>query len=101
MDMIKWARAQWDRVGAAVAALGGLVALLVGWLGVSHTVYPAEQLPYIVSCGLLGVFLLGVGGTLWLSADMRDEWRKLDRLEELLTDKQEGEAVVAADRAAR
>jgi hypothetical protein len=37
-----------------------------------------------VSGGLVGLFLLGIAGTLWLSADMRDEWRKLDRLQESL-----------------
>ncbi|HMC79090.1 MAG TPA: hypothetical protein VKO35_00895, partial [Acidimicrobiia bacterium] len=38
-----------------------------------------------------GLFLLGVGATLWHSADLRDEWRKLDRLEEKL------DALAAAD----
>jgi hypothetical protein len=34
----------------------------------------------------VGVFLLGLGGVLWLSADLRDEWRKLDRIERRLGD---------------
>jgi hypothetical protein len=84
MDYMRWARAQWDRVGAALAAVGGLLALLLGWIGVSGSAYPAGQLPYVVSGGLLGIFLLGVAGTLWLSADLRDEWRKLDRVEDAL-----------------
>ena len=88
MDVMKWARAQWDRVAAVAALVGALVLLLVGWLGVSDSVYPAEQLPYLISCGLLGVVLLGTAGTLWLSADLRDEWRKLDRLEERLAAKE-------------
>src|SRR5581483_2749023 len=33
------------------------------------------------SGGLGGVFLLGIGATLYMSADMHDEWRKLDRIE--------------------
>jgi hypothetical protein len=77
-------RRQWDRVGAWVAIGLGALTLLLGWIGVSHTAYPAEQLPYIVSGGLLGIFLLGVGATLWLSADLRDEWRKLDGIERAL-----------------
>jgi hypothetical protein len=28
------------------------------------------------------VFLVALASTLWLSADLRDEWRKLDRLEQ-------------------
>jgi hypothetical protein len=84
MDIVKWARAQWDRVTAVLAAAGGIIALLLGWIGVSGTAYPAGQLPYLASGGLLGIFLLGVAGTLWLSADLRDEWRKLDRVEDAL-----------------
>ena len=75
--MLTWARAQWDRVLAAVATVAGAVMLLVGWIGVSGTGFVSEQLPYIASEGLGGVFLLGVGGMLWLSADLRDEWREL------------------------
>jgi hypothetical protein len=81
MDIVKYLRNQWDRVGAWVLIAGGAIALLIGWLGVSDTAYPAEQIPYVVSGGLVGVFLLGLGGLLWLSADLRDEWRKLDAIE--------------------
>jgi hypothetical protein len=84
MELIKWLRLQWDRVFGAAAVLTGAVALLTGWSKVSATPYPAEQIPYVVSAGLGGLFLLGVGATLWHSADLRDEWRKLDRLEEKL-----------------
>jgi hypothetical protein len=38
-------------------------------------------MPYVVSGGLVGIFLLGLGGVMWLSADLRDEWRELARLE--------------------
>ena len=93
MELLKWLRLQWDRVFGAAAVLTGAVALLTGWSKVSATAYPAEQIPYVVSAGLGGLFLLGVGATLWHSADLRDEWRKLDRLEEKL------DAVIAADEA--
>ena len=82
MELLKWFRLQWDRVaGVAAMAIGG-VLLLVCWSKVSGTAYTAEQVPYVVSCGMGGLFLLGVGATLWHSADLRDQWRKLDRLEE-------------------
>jgi hypothetical protein len=64
--------------------VAGAAALLVGWVGVSGAVYPAAQIPYVVSGGLLGIFLVGVGGVLWLSADLRDEWRELHRIQEQL-----------------
>jgi hypothetical protein len=62
----------------------GGVALLVGWVGASGTVFPAEQIPYLASGAAGGLFLLGLGATFWLSADLRDEWHKLDRLERRL-----------------
>ncbi|MFB9728813.1 hypothetical protein [Haloechinothrix salitolerans] len=75
------ARSQADRLLAAATLLAGLLTLIAGWLGVSGTPYPAEQLPYLISGGIGALFLLGVSATLWLSADLRDEWRKLDRIE--------------------
>jgi hypothetical protein len=84
MDIVRWIRLEWDRFGAWVCVGAGAVVVLVGWLGVSRTAYPAEQIPYIISGGVGGVFLLGLGAMLWLSADLRDEWRKLDRIEEAI-----------------
>jgi hypothetical protein len=79
-----WIRYQWDRAVGLVAVIAGLVALTAGWVGASGTVYPAQQIPFLMSGGLFGIFLLGVGCTAWLSADLRDEWRKLDQLDETL-----------------
>jgi hypothetical protein len=87
MSFLRWARVQWDRVAAWVAiALGGLF-LIVGWQRVADEALTARQIPYILSGGIGGLFLLGLGGILWLSADLRDEWRKLDAIErQQLTD---------------
>jgi hypothetical protein len=84
MDAMTWLRAQWDRVaGFGLIGLGGL-ALLLGFRGVSNSGYVADQLTYIISGGLGGLFLLGCGAVLLLIAEMRDEWRKLDGIEALL-----------------
>lgn len=77
-------RSQWDRVGALVALLLGGLALLNGWFGVSGTGLTSEQIPYILSGGLVGLFLFGIAAVLWLSADLRDEWRMLADLDEHL-----------------
>lgn len=77
-------KSQWDRTAAVALAVTGLVALLVAWLGVSSTVFTYKQMPYVVSGGLLGVCLVSMAGALWRSADLRDAWRKLDQLEELV-----------------
>jgi hypothetical protein len=84
MDAKQWLRKNPDRAGAWLAIILGAVVLFIGWQGASTTEYPAEQLPYILSGGIGGVLLVGVGATLLISADLRDEWRKLDRIERRL-----------------
>lgn len=84
VDIVTFLRLQWDRVSGWLCIGVGMLFLLLGWLGTSNTAYAAQQLPYILSGGIGGVFALGLGGMLLLSADLRDEWRKLDRIEHLL-----------------
>ena len=76
-QLFAWLRNQWDRTTAVVVLVVGLVALLAGWLGVSRGTLTTEQLPYVASGAMFGLFALGVAATLWLSADLRDEWREL------------------------
>lgn len=82
--MKSYLREQWDRVSAVVAVVAGALMLLLGWAGVQGKIYPGQQMPYLVSGGLGGIFVLGVGAVLWLSADLRDEWRKLDEVDATL-----------------
>jgi hypothetical protein len=84
VDWKRWLRANWDRTGAWLCVVVGALVLLLGWRGVSDTAYPAEQLPYIVSGGIGGALVIALGATLLISADLRDEWRKLDRIERRL-----------------
>lgn len=84
MDPVTFAKTQPDRALAIVSATTGLVLLVVGWYGVSGQGVIAGQIPYVVSCGLGGLFALTTGCTLWISADLRDEWRKLDAIEAAL-----------------
>lgn len=86
MDLINVIKKQWDRTAAVVLTLAGLIALIAGYAGVANSTILAEQTRYIVSGGIAGLFMLGVGATLWVSADLRDEWRKLDRIEQALGD---------------
>ncbi len=84
MDLKTWLRAEWDRVaGYALIGLGAL-CLLLGYLGVSDSPYVAEGLSYVMSGGIGGLFLLGAGATLLITADLHDGWRKLDRVEQAL-----------------
>ncbi len=77
MNLMKYVRVQWDRAGAVIAAVVGVIALIFGYLGTSDTEYIAEQIPFIISGGLAAIVLFTVAGVLWLSADLRDEWREL------------------------
>lgn len=84
MNVWKWARAQWDRLGAWILISGGALAVILGWLGVRSEALTQKQIPYVISGGIGGLLLIAVGAMLWLSADLRDEWRKLDAIERAL-----------------
>ena len=70
-------------VGAILMPLG-LIAIFLGWYGVAHTKYQYDQLPYVVSGGLLGLALVFLGGFLYFGAwvarlgtEQRDATQKL------------------------
>jgi hypothetical protein len=90
-------------VGGVLLPLGVLLILL-GWLGASRTVLPFEQIPYVVSGGLLGIAFVIIGGFVYfaywqtlLVRDTRAERRELVdalyRIERLLA----GGALITAD----
>lgn len=93
MTFLTFLKTQWDRTAGVVSVVAGAIVLLLGWIGVSSTGYVSEQLPYIVSGGLFGVFLLAVGGMLWLSADLRDEWREMRAIRLRLDEQATGESL--------
>ena len=53
--------------GAVLMPLG-IIAIVLGWYGVAHTKYQYNQLPYVVSGGLLGLGLVFLGGFLYFGA---------------------------------
>ncbi|HEV7687984.1 MAG TPA: hypothetical protein VGQ80_15525, partial [Acidimicrobiia bacterium] len=75
-----WIRNQWDRVGAWVCVVAGALMVVFAWVGASKTPYTVEQIPYIISGGIGGLFLLGLGAMLWVSADLRDQWRTMEQI---------------------
>ncbi len=54
----------------------GLVLVLLGWWGASHTVFLFEQVPYLLSGGVLGLALVIAGGFVyfayWLTLLVRE-----------------------------
>lgn len=77
---LEWLKERWHRVLAVVAALVGIVLVVAGWVGVSDSSLTTEQIPYLASGAVGGLFALGVAATAWLSADLRDEFVKLDQI---------------------
>ena len=75
-------RAQWDRLLAVGCVVVGAIVAILGWVGISGTALAYRQLPYLISGGVGGALFVGVGLTVYLSADLQDEWRKLDSLQE-------------------
>jgi hypothetical protein len=53
-------------IGGMVLPVLGFVAILIGWWGASGTAYTAEQIPYLISGGLLGLGLIVTGGALFV-----------------------------------
>lgn len=84
MNLATVLKSQWDRIAAVACVVLGLVLLAHGYHGIANSPYVAEQLAYLISEGLGGMFALGVGATLYVSADLHDEWRKLERIEEAI-----------------
>jgi hypothetical protein len=84
MALWQWLRAEWDRVlGFSLIGLGALF-LVAGYAGISDSAYVAQALSYMMSGGIGGLFLLGVGATLLITADLHDEWRKIDAVEQAI-----------------
>ena len=77
---------QWDRVLALLAAAIGALSLAFGWVGVSGVSLVTQQIPYLMSGAAVGLVAFGVASTLWISADLRDEWAKLDDIYRAVTD---------------
>jgi hypothetical protein len=84
-------------LGAILMPLG-VVLILLGWSGVSHTTDTFEQTPYVLSGGLLGLALVVAGGFCYFgywqtkvaravrrdAADIRSIRESLQHVEELL-----------------
>ena len=66
----------------------GLVVIVLGWYGAAHSPYLFQEVPYLISGGLLGVALVAGGGFLffsaWLVRMMEDNHRHAARLEQTL-----------------
>jgi hypothetical protein len=77
----------WRQALGGAFILAGVVAVMVAWFGISGTLDPGKQMPYLASGGIGGAALIALGVTLLLSFEhARDRAalaEVLDRLERL------------------
>jgi len=82
LQSLDWRQA----VGGALVVLG-MLGIIIAWFGVSGTLDPGEQMPYISSGGFGGAALIAIGVTLLISFEHsrdRDALAQvLDELDEL------------------
>ena len=100
-----WDNDRWMLLVGGLLLPLGLLLVILGWWGASHTVFLFEQVPYLLSGGVLGLALVIAGGFVyfayWLTLLVRESRAGraelvavLGRVERLLEDT----AVAAAPR---
>lgn len=69
---------------AAALTIAGLVAVLVGYLGVRDESHIELQLPYLISGGLGGLVLMGLGALVLIQYQMRIQARRFAEMTDSL-----------------
>lgn len=89
--------------GTTCMALG-IVAIVLGWYGAAHSSYLFQEIPYLISGGLLGVALVAGGGFLffasWFVRMIEDNHRYASRVEQTLNRVDHVLGAIAIDAAA-
>ena len=71
-------------IGAALVGIG-IPLIILGWYGAAHTPYTFEQIPYMISGGLLGLALTVLGGLFyfayWMTRQVHETRRQSDQTE--------------------
>jgi hypothetical protein len=74
-------------VGGGMVVIG-LPVIVLGWYGASHTPYVFEQVPYLISGGLLGLALALLGGLFyfayWITKQIQETRRQSEQTKEAL-----------------
>jgi hypothetical protein len=90
-------------IAGGVLAVLGLVAIVIGWYGTAHTAYGFEQMPYLVSGGLLGLAFVFLGGFVyfayWVTRLVRESREQSQRTADLLEQLVLGSSNGSGDRA--
>jgi cell division protein FtsX len=68
---------RWMLIPGSLLVLIGFVAIGLGWMGASETAREIEQMPYLISGGIIGLALVVLGGLLLVSTFWVAVLRKL------------------------
>ena len=77
---------RWLLIGGGVLLPLGVLLVVLGWLGASHTVLLFEQIPYMISGGMLGLALVFAGGFIYFAYWQTLQVRELRSHNRELTD---------------
>lgn len=79
---------RWLMIAGALLVVVGLPVIVLGWWGASRTPYVFEQIPYLISGGLLGLALAIVGGLVyfafWMTRVLQETRRQSDATRQVL-----------------
>ena|SRR5947209_2169617 len=98
MDLKVWLRSNWERSLGVVCIVAGAVATLCAYLGVRSSRFLTEDLSYLISGGVGGLLLIGVGATLLVTANLHVMRRDLLRAAEVVRTSQERGVADVSDR---
>ncbi|MBV9412944.1 MAG: hypothetical protein JO148_15235 [Acidimicrobiia bacterium] len=96
---------KWLAIAGGVLMPLGVILVFIGWYGAAHTTRLFEEIPYLISGGLLGIVLSTIGAALyfgyWLTrivAGERQTIEVLARIEAKLDSAPAGSGVASAPR---
>jgi hypothetical protein len=75
---------RWLAIAGGVLMPLGVILVIIGWYGAAHTTRLFEEIPYLISGGLLGIVLAAIGAALyfgyWLTRIVATERQIVDVL---------------------
>jgi hypothetical protein len=71
---------------AWLLVVAGIVAIIIGWAGSADKTFPAQQIPYLISGGMLGIGLIFLGGIMMGIQDLRRSITRITSLEQQVHD---------------
>ena len=77
---------RWRAVLAWILMSAGGVAILIGWYQVRDLPEVFLQMPYLISGGVGGAVLIGLGAALLITQDFRDDKQRLTELERKISE---------------